>query len=179
MSSSLRAAAAGPPRHISPATGFTLVDTIATLSLLAVVGAAVFSFMQTGTTIDAPVQSLRADKSLEYAMENILADYYNNYARSWLDSPPEDFDVCNASMPRYNPRNNATAVEEGAGHFSALMLFQTELEANASKYGNITITDIECVQVQDTDTLDMQQLRVVLQSNSTVNPQQMTLFIGR
>ena len=179
MSSSPRTAAAGPRRDLSPATGFTLIDTIATLVLLAFAGAAVVSFMQTGTSMDTPVQRLRADKGIEYALENILADYYNNFARSWQDSPPEDFDVCNASMPRYNPRNNATAIEEGAGHFSSLMLFQAELQANASKYGDITITNIACVQVQDTDTPDMKQLRVMVQSNSTINPQQMTLLIGR
>ncbi|MCA1944501.1 MAG: type II secretion system GspH family protein [Desulfovibrio sp.] len=166
------------PRTVGP-NGFTLIDLIMALVVLAIAGGALVSFMQIGSTVDVPVQRLRADKEFEAAMENILADYNNNFMRSWPDAPPEDFDVCDESMPLYDPRNNATAVEEGGGLVSSLMLFRNELLTNATKYGDITVEDITCVTMRDTDAPFMQQLRIQVRSNSVVNPQRMILTVGR
>ncbi|GAB7078577.1 hypothetical protein JCM14635_02500 [Megalodesulfovibrio paquesii] len=156
--------------------GFTLVDAIMTLTMLSVASMMLVAFFTSSSGLDLPVQRLQADKDFQYATENILADYYNNFWRSWNDSPPEGFDVCaeGSPLPTYTARKNATLQLA-----SPLMLFKQELEANASKYGNVTVVSIDCLKMQDTDTDDLAQLVVALQSNSTVNPQILTLTIGK
>ncbi len=157
------------PREHCHAHGFSLIDIILTLVILGTVGGTLFGFFSSLSNIDDPVQRFQADNELKYAVENILADYRNNFWRSWNESPPQDFDVCDDGLvypSRVNASRNLT---------SSLVLFRNEVTANSSKYGNFTLIGTSCGLIRGSDPLDMQQLRIFIESADNTTTQVVTV----
>lgn len=161
-------------RRGARSSGFTLIDAIMTLTVLAFATSVFAAYFNSSTSVDQPVQRLQRDKDFQYAIENIIADYYFNYWRSWNEAPPDDFDVCDETKPTYIARNDTSVVLT-----SSLMDFKEDLEADPGRYGNITVVSIDCDVVEETDSVDRAQLVMRLQSNSTATPQQMVITLGK
>lgn len=153
--------------------GFTLIDTIITMAVLAFVLSTMFAFYQSTQTIEDPVQRLQNDKQLQFAVENILADYYNNFWRSWDESPPEGKDVCDPSMIYYSRTDVLNMTELS----SPLTDFQTQVQDNIADYGNVTLLGITCGPLRAGDPVDLQQLRIFLENPA--NALEQTITIGK
>jgi len=73
----------GKDLTICAAAGFTLIELIVTLAVVAILSAAMYQYFGTSMTHSAvPVFRLQKSFALQRVMENITADYLENYSSS-------------------------------------------------------------------------------------------------
>ncbi len=86
--------------------GFTLIEIILTLVIAAVVGAGLVQYLGSSLTKSSvPIQRLRQAYKLQQVMENITADYRENYT-SDLGNPPTSTTGLSGAIGALGPQTN-------------------------------------------------------------------------
>ena len=121
--------------------GFTLIEYIVSLVIVAVVAAMVYSFFGTSLTQSgAPIARLKEASNLQLVMENITADHSRlnkiNLRYKWRSNTP--YSVGDVVLPSTSLNNSTSTIDNSRGRYYKCTVAGTSSNSTLPAWPNVT-----------------------------------------